>query len=47
MFNYFTKLNLKYKYAYYLVLIFTTIPTFIESRVPDRVKTSNIKYWKK
>lgn len=46
MFNYFVKFNLKHKYAYYLVLMFTTIPTFIESRVPEKVQQNKIKYWK-
>jgi len=46
MFNYFVKLNSKYKYAYYLALIFITIPVYLSSREPERVKPNSVKYWR-
>jgi hypothetical protein len=46
MFNYFVKLNSKNKYAYYLVLIFITIPRYLETRVPDNVQSNSVKYWR-
>ena len=46
MFNYFVKLNSKNKYAYYLVLIFITIPRYLDSRVPENGKPNSVKYWK-
>ena len=46
MFNLFAKLNEKQKYAFYLVLIFTTIPKYIDTLDTKQKKQNSYKYGK-
>lgn len=44
MFNFFVKLNEKQKYAFYLVLIFTTIPKYIDALDTKQKKQNSYNY---
>ena len=44
MFNLFVKLNQKQKYAFYLVLIFTTIPKYIDTLDTKQKKQNSYNY---